>query len=273
MIPAKGGGSMFNNRKEKFGKWIAQQEIAAKSVGGSDYSLRAAETDIRKSGFSDIVSRLLNEKKAVRDSGYIYIDPYYQMYDRPGRDGKLLQNVKSDAFRTMINQSEILCYRSDEHKGIFHRLSQKEVRRYNCIQIMAQLIRKNLAFLDDLCEYIYLDINFQNVLEKKSNIPSDLSNFRTMMGEGRNLKDILDLLEEADTVRTDNGEIRIVLSQSIVKDYGFQTQLYSLLDIGIAQLDVNNQYLLCTELSTWLLDYVEHACDRMSFAALYESAI
>lgn len=93
------------------------------------------------------------------------------------------------------------------------------------------------------------------------------------MGEGRNLKDILDLLEEADTVRTDNGEIRIVLSQSIVKDYGFQTQLYSLLDIGIAQLDDNNQYLLCTELSTWLLDYVEHACDRMSFAALYESAI
>lgn len=266
---------MFKCHKKSFSSWLAYQAIASRTVYGSSYSLCVSEKELLENGYGDIAARLLNEEKAVRDSGYLYIDPYFEQYDKDSynRKGKLLKTVKSESFQAMINQSELTCYNSSEYAGMFFRISQKDLRRYGCIQIAAQLIRQNLAFLDMDDETLYININYMNSLEKTSKIPSDLSGFQSILGEGNTLKNILDLIEESELIRMPDNQHKIRMSQEVVKDYGFQTQFLSLVHLGIAEIGENGDYLLTPEFSSWLLDYVDHAGDRMSFAGLYEEMI
>lgn len=262
--------------KKNFASWLSYQPISSKPVYSSNYSICVSEQDILDHGFSDIAARLLNEEKAIMDSGYLYIDPYYMIYEKGNpinHKGKLLQNVKSASFQALIAQCEFQCLNTDDFRGIFYRISQKDLRRFGCTQTIAQLLRKKLAFISPRDTDIYLDINFINSLETTSKIPSSLSGFHILLGEGNTLKNVLDLLDECRLNHLSDGKNYITVSQETVKDYGLQTQFFSLADLGIAVINNNDEYVLTPEFSSWILDYTEHAGDRMAFMELYEGLV
>ncbi len=262
--------------KKNFTAWLSHQPFSSKPVYSSSYSICVPEQDILDHGFSDIAARLLNEDKAVMDSGYLYIDPYYTIYEKEAPINfkrRLLQNAKSASFQAMIEQCEFQCLNTDDCHGIFYRISQKDMRRFGCAQTIAQLLRKKLAFMSPCGTDIFLDINFINSLESTSKIPSSLSGFHMLLGEGNTLKNVLDLLEECQLNHMPDGKNYITVSQETVKDYGLQTQFFSLADLGITVINDNNEYVLTPEFSSWILDYTEHAGDRMAFVELYEGLV
>ena len=59
--------------------------------------------------------------------------------------------------------------------------------RYQCMIIIGLLIGENLAVIDGVHNDIYIAYNYQQTLERTSKVQSDLSHFRTLLGECNNL--------------------------------------------------------------------------------------
>lgn len=258
---------MYYFQKRRFNQFLSKQNIANKSVYGSAYSLEVMESDIAENGFSNIVAKLLHEEKAYQENGYIYIDPYFDSF----KDGfwnmmqkKLLSKVKRENFCSMLNQASIVLHQKpgDEYVTYSFQLTQQEIKHFNCVRTIATLINRDFAYVDN--EYIYLILDYLEQLESKRIIQSDLSHFRTLLGECDNLRDLIMLVEECDYK---NNMLSIPAKK--VKDRQLCTEIYSLCDLGIIK-KTSDTFYIEPEFASWLLEQVSETSDRVSFVNMYE---
>lgn len=259
---------MYFFENYKFNKFLSSQQIVKKSVYESEYSLKVDESEVTSKGYSNIVAKLLHEEKAYQEGGYIYIDPYYNSY-RDNiwnmRQKKLLSKVKQDNFCSMLNQASIVLHNNSktEEKTYVYQLSQKEIRHFNCVMTIAALINKNFAYVGEN-DNIFLKLDYLDCLERKKLIQSDLSHFRTLLGECDNLRDLIALIESC-TYK--NGSLTI--SENDVQDRQLCTEIYSLCDLGIIK-KINDTFYIDPELASWLLEQVSETSDRVSFVNMYD---
>lgn len=265
--------------KRKFDKYVASQPIVAHHVYGNDFSIRLNLADIQKNNFSTILGSYVNEQKAciVGDSAYI-IPNYdsYQVKPQNYKRRKLLQYVAENNFIAMLNQAEIVTMKTDKHtdekKGQYYfKVVQDTVRKYQCMMIASLLIEAEIAEIKD--NDLYIAYNFQQKLEKTSKIQSDLSRFRTLLGESNNLAALLDLVETG-TMRGDKLVIKATNSDS----NALNIEMMSLVDIGIAKCVTDtedasaapDEFELDTSFASWLLEYISNTSDRISFGDMYQ---
>lgn len=131
--------------------------------------------------------------------------------------------------------------------------------------IVGLLIDESLAVIDENGNDIYIAYNYQQKLEKTSKIQSDLSHFRTLLGECNNLATLLQLVEK--------GEIennKLCISWKDIEEAEMKMEIMSLIDIGVAAFDNEKKKIqLEVEFASWLLDYTSKTSDRISFADMY----
>lgn len=270
-------------QKRKFDRYVASQPIVAHRVYGNAFSIQLNLADIQKNNFSTILGGYVNEKKAVIDDTdhVAYIIPEYNSYQiKPQnyRKQKLLQYVAENNFVTMLNQSEIvteeIVVNNHQNKKIqqyYFKVVQNEVRKYQCMLIASLLIESGLAKIKN--NDLYIIYNFQQKLEKTSKIQSDLSRFRTLLGESNNLAALLSLVETG-KIRQD----KLFISISEAENNELNIEMMSLVDIGIAKyVNISNDetnteesgFELDASFASWLLEYISNTSDRISFGDMY----
>lgn len=262
------------NQKRKFDKFVSSQQLVAHYVYGSEFSIKLSLKDIQDNNFSVILGCYVNEKKAAIEEDYAYIIPEYDRYQvktQNYKKQKLLQYVTEKNFITMINQAEIV-FLNDSYTGgekqFYLKISQNDIKKYQCVIIVSLLIDAKLAKLGEDDSFVYIIYNYQYKLEKSSKIQSDLSRFRTLLGECNNLAAMLELVEK--------GELRnnkLFISKQNVENGEMYIEMMSLVDIGIAEYVENELaeagYELDVYFASWLLDYISKTSDQVSFGELY----
>lgn len=251
-----------------FDQYVASQQLVAHEVYGSEFSINLNLDDIQKRNLSVLLGCYVNEKKAIIEDGHAYLVPEYDKYQTKTlnyKKQKLLQYVKSKNFITMLGRTEIVAKKSEKcEKEFYYRISQNDAMRYQCMIIVGLLISENLAVIDGINNDIYIVYNYQQKLEKTSKIQSDLSHFRTLLGECNNLATLLQLVEKGD-FKGNN----LCISWKDIEDAEMKTEILSLIDVGVAASDTDETVHLKPEFASWLLDYTSKTSDRISFADMY----
>lgn len=260
-------------KKRRFDKFVASQPLVAHNVYGSEFSIKLNLQDVQENNFSVILGSYVNEKKAVIDDNFAYIVPEYDKYQvktQNYKKQKLLQYIGEKNFIAMMNQAEIVIDQNSgkKTKQYYFKVDQNEVRKYQCMMIAALLIDSGLAKIDGKDTALYIVYNFQQKLEKSSKIQSDLSRFRTLLGESNNLAALLELVEK--------GEIRqdkLFISKGNTEGSEMNIEMMSLVDVGVARYietdEENVGYELDVNFASWLLDYISKTSDRVSFGDMY----
>lgn len=256
--------------KKNFDLYVSSNPIVKHPVYGSEYSIKLNLNDVRKNNFSVILGCYINERKACIEDAFAYIIPEYKSYEvRPQnfKKRKLLQYVSEKNFIALINEAEIVLKKRDEEDKVgkyYLMVSQDDIKRFNCIMVVSLLIDSGLAKLNHGDDKIYILYDFKQHLEKKSKIQSDLSRFRTLLGECNNLATLLELVEEGDI--KDN---KIEINKKKIKEMDLNIEIMSLLDVGIASCTDEDLIELDVVFASWLLEYVSNTSDRISFGDLY----
>lgn len=255
--------------KAKFDQYVAAQKLVEYEVYGSEYSIKLDLEEIRKRSFSVLLGCYVNEKKAVIEDGWAYLAPEYDKYQTKilnYKKQKLLQYVKSKNFIAMLGQAQIVTQKFGKcEKEFYYKLSQNDAMRYQCMIIVGLLIDESLATINEVSNDIYIFYNYQQKLEKTSKIQSDLSHFRTLIGECNNLATLLQLVEKGEF--EDN---KLCISWKDIEEAEMKTEIMSLIDIGIAVFDNEKKRIqLEVGFASWLLDYTSKTSDRISFADMY----
>lgn len=260
-------------KKRKFDNYVASQPLVAHNVYGSEFSIKLDLQEVQANSFSVILGSYVNEKKAVIDGNIAYIVPEYDKYHmkiQNYKKQKLLQYIGEKNFITMINQAEVVIEQGfgKNQKQYYFKINQAEVRKYQCMMIAALLIDSGLAKIGEKDEELYIVYNFQQQLEKSSKIQSDLSRFRTLLGESNNLAALLELVER--------GEIRqdkLFISKREAESIEMNIEMMSLVDVGVARYiegdAPNGGFELDVNFASWLLDHISKTSDRISFGDMY----
>ncbi len=260
--------------KRKFDKFVASQPLVAYKVYGHEFSIRLNIQEVQKNKFSTILGSYVNEGKAVIHDNEAYIVPDYDKYKIKPQNykrQKLLQYVGEENFIIMINQAEIIVAEDNDkkRKQYFLKISQDNVRKYQCMMIAALLINSGLAKIDGDDSALFISYDFQQRLEKSSKIQSDLSRFRTLLGESNNLAAIIELVEKGKI-----NQDKLFISENDVEDNELNIEMMSLVDLEMAkctELNGEKGYELEVNFASWLLEHISNTSDRMSFCDLYES--
>lgn len=259
------------NKKRKFDHYVGTCPLVPYKVFGNDYCLMLDLKVIEEKGFSAILGKYVNEEKAKIENGFAYLIPEYDSYyfkPQSYKKRKLLQYVDDKQFVAMINQAQIVQKAASREPGApktyFLKMNQDLIMRYQCMMIVALLIDEGLAHMEDAGSDVYILYSFRQQLEKRSKIQSDLSHFRTLLGESDNLAAMIELFE-AGTYR--NG--KFVISQAEVNDAELNLEMMSLTDIGLAKHNSSGSYEVEQQVASWILDYVGKTSDRISFGNTY----
>lgn len=253
----------MSREKKRFDEYVASQAIDFCNVYGTDIVIKLPLKEIQDKKLSRILAKYVNEQKARIDGDFAYIIPDYDNYQiKPQnyKKRKLLQYVSEKNFLTMINQADMVIEKTQDGKAqYFLKLDQNQVRKYQCVMVMALLIEIGLAQISNQNQCLLIQLNFQQELERTSKIQSDLSHFRTLLGESDNLAAMIDLIERGEI---NNG--KLIISKQKVKDNDMNMEMMSLCDLKIAKLN-NENYEMELKFASWLLDFVSNTSDRISF--------
>lgn len=254
--------------KGTFDRYVASQQLVAHEVYGSEFSICLDLKDIQNRNLSVLLGCYINEKKAIIEDEHAYLVPEYDKYQTKTlnyKKQKLLQYVKSRNFITMLGQAEIVVKKWGKcEKEFYYKLSQNDAMRYQCMIIIGLLIGENLAVIDGVHNDIYIAYNYQQTLERTSKVQSDLSHFRTLLGECNNLAALLQLIEKG----TFTGNM-LCISWKDIEDAEMKTEILSLIDVGVATSGADKTVRLKPQFASWLLDYTSKTSDRISFADMY----
>lgn len=259
--------------KQKFKNFVASRPIVPHNVYGFEFSIELNLKEIQENKLSTILGYYVNEKKAVIEDDFAYIIPEYENYyvkPQNYKKQKLLKYTGDKNFTMMINRAIFVIGNLDpksEKKQYFLKINQDDVRKYQCVLIVALLIDSGLAYINESDnEALYIVYDFQQKLEAASKIQSDLSRFRTLLGECNNLAALLQLVEQ--------GKIKgnkLFISQEAVNKSELNIEMVSLLDVGISTYKEYNEegFELDVSFASWLLEYISNTSDRISFGDLY----
>lgn len=270
--------------KSKFDIYVSKQELVAHDVDGKEFTIKLDLREAASNGFSRILGRYINEQKARCEDGFAYLRPDYNtcnIKQQNYKKQKLLRYVSQANFLSMLNQSRICisggardesgnssaAQKRDERQYYFA-VDQDTVKKHQCMPIAALLVECDLAHIGD-GDNLYIALNYLDRLENKSKIQSDLSHFRTLLGESNNLAALIGLVEEYGEIRKD----KLFIRENGVKEEELNLEMMSLVDMKLAEyVDANDDkgYILNVSLSSWLLDYISKTSDRVSFGNLFE---
>ena len=96
-------------------------------------------------------------------------------------------------------------------------------------------------------------------------IHSDLTHFRTLLGESENLATFLEAVEISGI-----NQQKILITYDSVKDNELKTELISLSDIGTA-IPTEKGFEIDFKFASWLLEHVSNTSDRLSFSTIFDS--
>lgn len=261
------------NKQKQFDRYVASQPLVPYNVYGIDFSIQLDLQSVQEKGFSVILGDYVNEKKAIIDNGVAYIIPEYDKYQvnpKNFKKQKLLHHIREENFLAMMNQAEIVVSQDQGEKSAqyYFKISQDEIRKYNCMMIAALLIDSGLAKIGEKDSELYIVYNFQKKLERTSKIQSDLSRFRTLLGESNNLAALLEAVEKGDI-----QEDMLVINKEEIDDNELNIEMMSLMDVGLAHYkedpDGKGSFELSVSFASWLLEYISNTSDRVSFGDLY----
>ena len=256
--------------KRRFDKYVATQPLEAHNVYGDSFSIKLDMKEVQKQGFSRILGQYVNEQKAHVEDEFAYIMPTYDTYHirrQNYKKQKLLQYVAQKNFLSMLNQADI-CVEVEEIgkkkiKKFFFKISQDNIKKHQCMPIVALLIDSGLAHIGNQDNNLYIAYDYQNKLEQSSKIQTDLSHFRTLLGESNNLAALIALIE--------GGEIedrKVIINKSAITDEEMNIEMMSLVDLGWAEFK-EGKYEIEVNFASWLLDYISTTSDRISFGNMY----
>lgn len=272
---------MWGRKKKSFEQFVASQEIVLFQVYGSEYSIRLPLKEVTENGFSVLLGKYANENKAVIVGDYGYITPFYNQYTAKAQNykkQKLLHYVKSSEFVTLTNQANIVLLQElgQVTSQYYLLLKQEDVRKYQCVMIVALLIEARLGMIRGTDD-VYIKLSYQQELEKQSKIQSDLSHFRTLLGESNNLAAVIEMFEGGEP--TSDG--RVFIKEEAVREGELMTEMISLIDLKLAVYteekslnangNSNNGYYLNADFASWLMEYISNTSDRISFTDLYNT--
>lgn len=254
-------------KKWKFDRYVASQEIVIYDKFGGNCAIKLSLDEVSKQRLSKILAIYTNQNKVKIEKSDAYIIPEYDSYQISGRNvksRKLLQLVNEQSFVTMVNEAEIVIDRNaDNDLQYYLKITQESARKYQCLMIVALLIDARLAKIHQDDGHIYLLLEYRQKLEKTSKIQSDLSHFRTLLGECNNMAALIELIEES---KVENN--KIVIEESQVKEEELHIEMMCLCDLGVAQLE-KQKYVIGLEIASWLLEYISNTSDRISLANMY----
>lgn len=270
--------------KSKFDKYVSQQDLVAHDVDGKEFTIKLNLKEVAGNGFSRILGRYINEHKACCEDGFVYLRPDYDtcnVKQQNYKKQKLLRYVSQANFLSMLNQSQICISgetldesenqdsaRKRTGRQYYFVVGQDIVKKHQCMPIAALLVECELAYIGD-GDALYIALNYLDRLENKSKIQSDLSHFRTLLGESNNLAALIKLVEEYGEIKED----KLFIRENEVKEEELNLEMMSLVDMGLAEyVDRGNDkgYKINVSFSSWLLDYISKTSDRVSFGNLFE---
>lgn len=188
--------------------------------------------------------------------------------------------VTQEKFKNLVNDSigtgvRILAIPEGNAFGIpmgqYIRLTQERVQAWRCVEEMAQLVNRELAYIaeDHGTSVLFLRVDYQKrVHQPLTVIDSDLSGFRTMLGEPDNLRRMIVAVEKSECA---DGEFLIDLNSDNGKEV--RLELMSLVDAGVATIRPDGKVAIPPAMASWLLDRVKHVSDRVSLGDTLEGTL
>ena len=259
-------------KKRRFDSYVSSQPLMAHNAYGNEYSIQLDLQEVQSRGFSSILGKYVNDKRAVIEDGQAYIVPEYDRYQLKSQNyrmQKLLQYVNEKNYITMINESSIVVKKfvNEEKSQYYFAVCQDKVQKYKCMVIVALLIDAGLARVEESDNTVYIAYNYLHRLEKRTKIQKDLSGFRILLGESSNLGNLLDLVEKGNFK---NGELYVLMND--VQEYDFVLEMLSLVDAGLVECVVYNgeeAFKIDETFGSWLLEHISNTSDRISFGDLF----
>ncbi len=192
----------------------------------------------------------------------------------------LRRAVRKEKFKNLINESigsgVRLCNLPASSPtglpaGSYIRLEQERVKIWKCVEEIAQLVSRGVAFvvLENQDSVIYLAADYlKRINEPWTIVDSGLGGFRTMLGEPGNIRRMIVAVEDAEI---QDGKFVIDLNRDSGKSV--RLELMSLVDAGIADVLPDGKVEIPPAVATWLLESVKNVSDRVSLSDILEDAI
>lgn len=190
--------------------------------------------------------------------------------------------VRKEKFKNLVNESigssVRLCNLQAHNSyglpaGPYIKLEQERVKIWKCVEEMAQLVNRGIAFVvqEENDSIIYLAADYLKRTDGPwTVVDSDLGGFRTLLGEAGNIRRMIVAIEEAELR---NGRFLIDLNRDSGKSV--RLELMSLVDLGVAKIAAEEDHMveMPPAVATWLLEAVKHVSDRVSLSDILESTI
>lgn len=189
--------------------------------------------------------------------------------------------VRKEKFKNLVNESigsgvRLCNVRSQNQLGIpggsYIRLEQERIKVWKCVEEMAQLANRGVAFIvqEGSDRVVYLAMNYLERIDSPwTVVDSNLGGFRTLLGEPGNIRRMIVAME---TAELENGCFVINLDQDSGKNV--RLELMSLVDCGIAETVMGeNKVKVPPAVATWLLETVKNVSDRVSLNDILEDTI
>lgn len=188
--------------------------------------------------------------------------------------------VRKEKFKNLVNDSigsgVRLCNIQPQNQsglpaGSYIRLEQERVKTWKCVEEMAQLVSRGVAFVvqEGQSSVIYLSTDYLKCIDSPwTVVDSDLDGFRTLLGEPGNVRRMIVAMEGA---AFQDGKLVINLDQESGKS--IRLELLSLVDMGIAEVAPDGNVKVPPAVATWLLESVKNVSDRVSLSDILEDAI
>lgn len=189
--------------------------------------------------------------------------------------------VRKEKFKNMVNESigsgVRLCNVQSQNQlgipaGSYIRLEQERIKTWKCVEEMAQLVNRGVAFIvqEGNDRVVYLAMNYLERIDSPwTVVDSNLGGFRTLLGEPGNIQRMIIAME---TAELEDGCFVINLDQDSGKNV--RLELMCLVDCGIAETVVGaNKVKVPPAVATWLLETVKNVSDRVSLNDILEDTI
>ena len=273
---------------ERHNRYLSFNAMLGEGALSGDGSIRVTAEQIIQHRQTKTISQLIGLGYAQAD-GDAYIINHTEDLEQvitkgiQGRysSSKWLRNaVGQEKFKNLVNDSigdgaQILALPENNPlhipMGQYIRLTQERVQAWRCVEEMAQLVSRELAFImeDQGKTVLFLTADYlKRVHQPLTVIDSNLGGFRTMLGEPGSLRRMMVAVEQAECV---DGKFLIDLNSGSGRD--IRLELMSLVDAGAVALDSDGKVEIPPAMASWLLDRVKHISDRVSLSDILEASL
>lgn len=274
---------------ERRSRYLRFSKMLGEGTLASDGSIRVSEASVQKYEQAKTISQLIGLGYAESDAdGYTicHAEDIEQVLIKGIKtrytSARWLRNaVRREKFKNLLNDSigsgTRLCNLPDSNPqnlpaGSYIKLDQDRVKAWKCVEEIAQLVNRSVAFLveeEKQGAVVYLATDYLKRIDSPwTVVESDLGGFRTLLGEPGNIRRMIVAMEAG---KIENNKIVIDLSCDPGKSV--KLELMSLVDAGVAAYASDGKITVPPAVATWLLENVKNASDRISLSDILDDPI